>query len=329
MKPLFTSNRTVPDIDRLRLLPICHDQYESSLKNTRSSSALPLSYRRSQNNNLFGSLTSLPMLSSSRCSLPMSSFSLPPLSSHKNRHSIFDKYIQNTPHSPIIQKSSIKQQQSNNVHQPENCNDEDLMGLCYRFLPDHFNYINQEFYITKELKERLTYICNTLGLSSNSVPFSIPELFTYSRKGAGMRSLVNEEYDKVLVEVLTFFKGKYGRFLLLVSLGVCCTVWYALVPGMHDIAPPSELFPSVLSYNKFFQVDNHYDQFQKVCFIEKKYLTGDVLSAFENEFPFSDMNIPANNNVRVAVGLGVMVAVFLAMGIVPNVSSINNISEIL
>lgn len=32
-------------------------------------------------------------------------------------------------------------------------------------------------------------------------------------------------------------------------------------------------------------------------------------------------------NLRVAVGLGLMVAVFLAMGIVPNSSSINEIEQ--
>lgn len=196
------------------------------------------------------------------------------------------------------------------------------------------------------IKECSPPFCNTVRLSYNRVPFSVPELFPYTRKGAGISSLVNEKYEKVLVEVLTFLNGEYGRILLLVSMGVSCTVWYIFAPGMYDMAPPTEIIPRVLSYDQFFQVDHHSDKFHKVCFLEQKYLTGEVLSAFENVFPFSEMDIPANCNVnvpsnsnvsasnvnesinlRVAVGLGLMVAVFLAMGIVPNSSSINEIEQ--
>lgn len=311
MRHLFSS-----DLERLRILPRCSDIYESSLKDNRSS-ALPLPYRPRIDNSMLRS----------RSYLPITPISLPHLSYQGSRRSIFDQKIVNSPHSLMMKSSSDIQQHNDVPQQQGNCYDDDIMGLCYRFLPFQPNYINSEFIITKKIKDRLTKICNSLGLSYNSVPFSVPELFTYSRKGSGMLSLVNNNFDKVLVEVLSFYKGYYGRFILLVSLGVSCTVWYMFAPGIADIAPPSELLGRVLSYEPFFQVDHHYDKFNKVCFLERKYLTGEVLSALDNEYPFTEINIPASSNVRVAVGLGVMVAVFLALGIVPNVSSFKEIQR--
>lgn len=107
---------------------------------------------------------------------------------------------------------------------------------------------------------------------------------------------MNEKYEKILVEVLTFHKGMYGRFLLLVSLGVSCTVWYIFAPGTHDIAPPVEVFPRIESLQPFLCAENSYEKFNKVCFLERKYLTGDVLSAFENEYPFKVIDIPASSS---------------------------------
>lgn len=62
--------------------------------------------------------------------------------------------------------------------------------------------------------------------------------------------------------------------------------------------------------------------FNKVCFIERKYITGEVIKTLENDIPFSDMSIPASGNTRIAVGLGLMIGVFLAMGIVPSSNSL-------
>ena len=46
-------------------------------------------------------------------------------------------------------------------------------------------------------------------------------------------------------------------------------------------------------------------------------------SAFGNEQPFAEITIPSSGPVLKAVGLGVMVAFFLAVGLVPDVSGIN------
>lgn len=60
--------------------------------------------------------------------------------------------------------------------------------------------------------------------------------------------------------------------------------------------------------------------FRKICFVEKYDTSESVMSAFENELPFAEITIPASGEVLKAVSLGMMVAIFLAVGLVPNVS---------
>ena len=60
----------------------------------------------------------------------------------------------------------------------------------------------------------------------------------------------------------------------------------------------------------------------RVGFVERYDVSAsvEVESAFENELPFATITIPANGPVLKAVGLGVMVVFFLAVGFVPYVS---------
>jgi hypothetical protein len=284
-------------------------------------SSLPPFLSKTKKNVLYGK--NVKMLSNRRTSSPMPSISFPDLSYRRSQFvntQYIHKLINKLEQSPSIKK----------------------LVIGYSVLPGNSEYINHEFYISKQIKDRLKCLSNSLGLSCNRIPYSVPELFSYTRKGTGISGLVNEKFEKVLVEVITFMNGEYGRFLVLVSLGVSCTVWYVLAPGIEEIPPPTSVFPRLLHYDKFFNVDNHCDQFNKLCFLEQKYITGEVLSALENVFPFSEMDIPSNvpsnvnesnvnhndsMNYRVAVGLGLMVAVLLAMGIVPNSSSINEIEQ--
>lgn len=52
-----------------------------------------------------------------------------------------------------------------------------------------------------------------------------------------------------------------------------------------------------------------------------------MVSALGNEIPFADITIPASGNVLKGVGLGVMVAFFLAVGLVPNLTSSINVTD--
>ena len=78
------------------------------------------------------------------------------------------------------------------------------------------------------------------------------------------------------------------------------------------------LFARLESYEPFFNLAYHAPGFHRVGFLERKDVSASVVSALENELPFAEITIPASGNVLTAVGLGVMVAFFLAVGLVPN-----------
>lgn len=190
-----------------------------------------------------------------------------------------------------------------------------MMDIAYRFIPGHSRYIHSHFEVTDQILNKLKQSCQSIGLSC--IPFSASDVTNPNRFGNGMRSLVGESYDKVLVEVMTFYNGHYGRLLILVSMGVSCTVWYLFAPGVVDMAPSLELFPRMECYDQFFNVHTSQEPFKKLCIIEQKYITEEVIKSLENDLPFKEMSLPESGKVRVAVGLGLMVGVFLAMGILP------------
>lgn len=198
-----------------------------------------------------------------------------------------------------------------------------MLLIGFRFLP---GFLHHELQLPESF-DRLTFLRNSLGLTYNRIPLTEDSLFSFSHSGVGLRSLVNSTagITKILVEVITFYNGLYGRYLVLVTLGVGCTVWYAFAPGT-DIQPPlGGVFSPFDSYDPFFNTDYFVPGFRCVGFVESHDVSASVASALGNEPPFAEITIPASGPVLKAVGLGVMVAIFLAIGIVPNVSGPFNI----
>lgn len=192
------------------------------------------------------------------------------------------------------------------------------MGFGFRFLPGQSQFLAQELQLPESF-DRLSLLSNSLGLSYNCRAHHVQSLFSFSSSGAGLRGLVNERYTKILVEVVTYLDGRYGRFLVLVCLGIGCTVWYSFVHGSPHHAP--EGFAPLDSYDPFFNMDHYAPGLRRVGFVERNDVSASVESALVNELPFAEITIPASGPVLKAVGLGVMVAFFLAVGIVPNVSN--------
>lgn len=127
------------------------------------------------------------------------------------------------------------------------------------------------------------------------------------------------------MEVITYYDGSYGRFLVLVSLGVGCTVWYGFVKGEAHQTPSGGLFSLFDSYEPFFNMEYIAPGFRRLCLVERNDVSALVESTMENELPFSGITIPASGPVLKSVSLGVMVAFFLAFGLVPNVSEAINV----
>lgn len=198
------------------------------------------------------------------------------------------------------------------------------MGICFNFHPNDADKIYHEFQLPKKYIDRLSFLSHSLGLAYNSSKISHKHLLPYTFSGAGFRDLIIHGFDKfsnVLVDVCTYFDGKYGHLLVLVCLGFGCTVWFGFVPGLWDQAPPKVgVFAPIESYNYFFNMDYNAPNFKKIHFVETYDTSELVMSAFANEPPFSQITIPASGEVHKAVSLGIMVAIFLMVGLFPNVS---------
>lgn len=67
----------------------------------------------------------------------------------------------------------------------------------------------------------------------------------------GIKELAGRDPGKVLVEVLTDYSGKYGRILVIISLGIGCTAWFSFIPIEGGLGPT---FTPFESYNPFFAI---------------------------------------------------------------------------
>ncbi|KAI3664757.1 hypothetical protein L1987_89470 [Smallanthus sonchifolius] len=110
------------------------------------------------------------------------------------------------------------------------------------------------------MKKRLKQICKSIGFFSSSIPFYVPEVFQYSNLGQGMRSLVTDNYDKIVVEAITFYKG------------------------LEDIAPPMEHFPRFESYHSFFNPETNKELLSKACYIERTDISGENVSILHSRY---------------------------------------------
>lgn len=202
------------------------------------------------------------------------------------------------------------------------------MEIGYRFLPSHIPYMLKDVKLPESL-ERLSLLFHSLGLVYFTKPLHDNYILEINNHGTGLYSLVHpSNYSKVLVEVLTNSEsGWYGRFLVLVSLGIGCTVWYATESRSAPIDMVMRLYSQLDSYYPFFdsQYSDHF--FRKASFMEKNDISELVVSAINNEFPFAEIKIPANGPMLKAVGLGVMIAFFCAVGVVPSVKIPSNIDS--
>ncbi|KAL0292816.1 UNVERIFIED_CONTAM: hypothetical protein Sangu_3250300, partial [Sesamum angustifolium] len=182
------------------------------------------------------------------------------------------------------------------------------LGFGFRFLPGQEDFIIQSLQLPQSF-DRLSFLSRSLGLLKSATRHCHTG-FSYSIAGVGLRGLANDQLGKLpsfLVDVISHYNGRYGRFIILVSLGIGCTVWYNYVPGSSFTAPTGDLFAHLDSYDHFF--DDSYT-LNKVNFIETVDVSDTVDSAFSKELPFTDISIPASCPALKAVGLGLMIAVF-------------------
>lgn len=256
-----------------------------------------------------------------------SSSTIQPYYSYRNT---YHRFLDCRTHS-LFSQSIIEQLRAPFIEIPPNLMDSSLvqsnkllMALGFRFHPGQNDFISQEFLLPESF-DRISFLCNSLGLSYNSRALSARAIFPYSCIGGGLRGLINDQLSNILVEVVTYYDGMYGRFLVLVCLGVGSTVWYSFAQGSPDHAPTEGMFAPIESYNPFYNMGYFAPGFRRIGFVERMDVSATVESAFGNEHPFAEITIPASGPLLKAVGLGVMIAFFLAVGLLPNTNSGINI----
>jgi hypothetical protein len=197
-----------------------------------------------------------------------------------------------------------------------------FMGLAYRYKPGQSDFLMHDFQIPACL-DRFKILYGSLGLSMRKNTSSIRELCTFSRQD-GMKSVLDLNYYKNLVEVITLYKGTFGRFLILTCTGIGCIVWYSFYPCI-DGQIPTELFTPIVTYDPFFNMDYLSPNFNSVEFTAANDISEQIKNTYSNVPPLSEIGIPASGVVLRNVCLGVMIAFLITTGVVDISNVMSNV----
>lgn len=175
-------------------------------------------------------------------------------------------------------------------------------------------------YKFKIIKESLGLVCMyNLTLSM--------DWFHRSHMGTGLKTLIDNAYQTVLVQVATLTynhsmrKYVYGYFIVLVHMGFAVTVWYKYLPG-ELYQPPEGLIPN--SYEQFKDPSSVVEGYKRVTYLITKDVIQTVITTFQQQPPFNDilnteefdMNSSFNRERFACVGTAVMIAVFLTTKVI-------------
>lgn len=197
-----------------------------------------------------------------------------------------------------------------------------FMGLGYRFKPGHSDFIMHDFKMPACM-DRYKILYKSLGLSMKKNTSPIRDLCAFSHQD-GIKSVLDLNYYKNLVEVITLFNGTFGRFLILTCTGAGCTVWYTFYPCI-DGQIPIDLFTPIVTYDPFFNVDYIAPNFNSVEFTAASDISEQINSAYSNVPPLSEIRVPASGIVFRNVCLGVIIAFFITAGVVDMSNVMENV----
>lgn len=162
-----------------------------------------------------------------------------------------------------------------------------IMSVQFRSHPSHKESEGSTFLVTPEAVKNLVHLFRSLGIPESRLTLSDRGYALYTRLGTGLLGLVNKTSKRILIEALTFYNGEFTRIMVLVYLGYGCTVWYMAAKGLYGSPLPTVLYPQDASYVDFFRESFSHPLYQKLSFIETKYLMNDLLKSFETFNPFT------------------------------------------
>lgn len=197
-----------------------------------------------------------------------------------------------------------------------------MMTIGFRFMPGQGEFLIKELRAPDNLVG-MRKLKESLGLSLSKGGLSSTPLLKLKGLSDSVSESMHSLASRVLVEVITYNDGYYGRFLILVQIGIGCTVWYGFVPG-DGINLPIEginpLFGPIESYDAIYtNPDGHVlPGFNKMTLVEGDNPAAPLSQAFAKDKPFMDIEIPGSNkSIIVGVSLGLAVAILFTFGINP------------
>lgn len=202
-----------------------------------------------------------------------------------------------------------------------------MMSLGFRFMPGQGEFLVKELR-SPETLEGLRNLRDNLGLSLTKGTLSSSPLLRLKGLSDSVQAGMSALASRVLVEAITYNAGYYGRFLILVQIGLGCTVWYGFAPGDGHFAPTEgfvPLFSPIDNYDAFITNPDVHVQpgFNKITFVQGVDNVAAPLSqAFTEEKPFMDIDIEmptmSNKSLIVGVSLGLAVALLFTLGVNPS-----------
>ncbi|YP_008992338.1 hypothetical protein Salmi_Mp074 (mitochondrion) [Salvia miltiorrhiza] len=270
-------------------------------------------------------ISDIPASSSSSISDSVDSFVSPNSHVYSYSKNVLDRFYKNTKDSDLRRSVIDKTKSSLNEIPSTIC---DLtsksiglfLNLSFRILPNQDSFITQKLRLPKT-KDGLIAFKNKLGLSKPSnVGLSQISYDSFMEKATNI-------YSGILVDAITYNNSHYGRFLVLVQLGLRCTVWYGFHPGAElGIPVDCILFNPMESYENFINYpDTHVQHgFNKITLVENEdNILPKLAEGYTSEKPFSDVKIPnASGSVFMSVGLGLAIVILLSLGVSPDLNVI-------
>lgn len=201
-----------------------------------------------------------------------------------------------------------------------------LLSLGFRFMPGQGDFLLKDLQLPETI-DGLKGLRDKLGLTlakDSLYNRGILKFKGFSEIHAKGSLMMN----RVLLEAITYNYGFYGRFLILVQVGVGCTVWYGFAPGdglnipLDGAGSVISLFSPIENYEQFFYNPDTYVHlgFEKLTLMQNEENTISVLAtAYTQEQPFVDIKVPntSHPNLLLGVTLGLVVVVLLSVGISP------------
>ena len=117
-----------------------------------------------------------------------------------------------------------------------------MMSFGFRFMPGQGEFLIKDLRIPDTLAG-LRKFRDSLGLSLTKGTLRSTPLVKLKGLSDSVRNNLPALASRILVEAITFHEGYYGRFLILIHMGIGCTVWYGFAPGDGINIPTEGLAP--------------------------------------------------------------------------------------